>query len=598
VSAIRVESTFSDEDDSHGKECARSADPRSAGRPRTSRHGTQVGNDADGSWSDEANGGGAGCEDGADEEERPTGGLGRSALPANQRNVDDTDGSSDAGSNKEAFKGDHRRSSWGSSWGSSLEGGDDELPKEEEGSGETLDPKSDVPSSPLKPEAALHSKCSLPNKDHLDTSWDSPSPPRPARDEPLPSLGLCSTSTPQSDNRPAKATVDESEWDSSENDNGSFTKGDVQSPVSKTNIVTPNQTGERQRSDGSGEEEDKESVAKESNNPFPAASRVAEDKKTTIGQTRDHDDVESVGRSPQMDVKCENEEGDDSRWGDDDESDESEKQKVMEGKGDEVAVLKTSLSTSTKWKPTSAIDRKSEGDEDDEKAPQSIIDGEVNVLEEEMPAGDQRDAPRPRASSQDLDEQPIREAIPSSPAPKDGVAAATSSREALPQTDIDDVDLDSPDEAESVGVRSRELVNVDEPVVQVKRERSRWSLGAAQQSVKCSPASSSAPSTPHALLISFACSQFSSPLIRDASYGRRQVVSTMLFLFFITQKEDSTGDEDVNDQEEEEDDEEEEEDVSDENDEPEESGESLDTTPPVPETEVSKDKKRGTERLL
>ncbi|XP_056272309.1 ankyrin repeat domain-containing protein 26 isoform X4 [Pseudoliparis swirei] len=517
VSAIRVESTFSDEDDSHGKECARSADPRSAGGPRTSKHGTQVGNDADGSWSDEANGGGAGCEDGADEEERPTGGLGRRALPANQRNVDDTDGSSDAGSNKEAFKGDHRRSSWGSS----LEGGDDELPKEEEGSGETLDPKSDVPSSPLKPEAALHSKCSLPqpNKDHLDTSWDSPSPPRPARDEPLPSLGLCSTSTPQSENRPAKATVDESGWDSSENDNGSFTKGDVQSPVSKTNIVTPNQTGERQRSDGSGEEEDKESVAKESNNPFPAASLVAGDKKTTIGQTRDNDDVESVGRSPQMDVKCENEEGDDSRWGDDDESDESEKQKVMEGKGDEVAVLKASLSTSTKWKPTIAIDRKSEGDEDDEKAPQSIIDGEVNVLEEEMPAGDQRDAPRPRASSQDLDEQPIREAIPSSPAPKDGLAAATSSREALPQTDIDDVDLDSPDEAESVGVKSRELVNVDEPVVQ---------------------------------------------------------------------KEDSTGDEDVNDQEEEEDDE----DVSDENDEPEESGESLDATPPVPETEVSKDKKR------
>ncbi|KAM6926909.1 ankyrin repeat domain-containing protein 26 isoform 2-T3 [Lycodopsis pacificus] len=56
-------------------------------------------------------------------------------------------------------------------------------------------------------------------------------------------------------------------------------------------------------------------------------------------------------------------------------------------------------------------------------------------------------------------------------------------------------------------------------------------------------------------------------------------------------KEDSTGDEDDNDQEEEGDDEEED-DVSDENDEPEESGDSLEAISPVPETEVSKDKKR------
>ncbi|XP_031724501.1 ankyrin repeat domain-containing protein 26 isoform X7 [Anarrhichthys ocellatus] len=56
-------------------------------------------------------------------------------------------------------------------------------------------------------------------------------------------------------------------------------------------------------------------------------------------------------------------------------------------------------------------------------------------------------------------------------------------------------------------------------------------------------------------------------------------------------KEDSTGDEDDNDQEEDGDDEEEE-DVSDENDEPEESRDSLEAISPVPETEVSKDKKR------
>ncbi|XP_035521282.1 ankyrin repeat domain-containing protein 36C isoform X2 [Morone saxatilis] len=55
-------------------------------------------------------------------------------------------------------------------------------------------------------------------------------------------------------------------------------------------------------------------------------------------------------------------------------------------------------------------------------------------------------------------------------------------------------------------------------------------------------------------------------------------------------KEESTGDEDDDDDKEEE--EEEEGDISDENDQPEGSGESLDATSPVPETEVSKDKKR------
>ncbi|XP_044049238.1 ankyrin repeat domain-containing protein 26 isoform X13 [Siniperca chuatsi] len=59
-------------------------------------------------------------------------------------------------------------------------------------------------------------------------------------------------------------------------------------------------------------------------------------------------------------------------------------------------------------------------------------------------------------------------------------------------------------------------------------------------------------------------------------------------------KEVSTEEEDDNDEEEERDEEEEDEegDFSDENDQPEESGESLDATSPVPETEISKDKKR------
>ncbi len=70
--------------------------------------------------------------------------------------------------------------------------------------------------------------------------------------------------------------------------------------------------------------------------------------------------------------------------------------------------------------------------------------------------------------------------------------------------------------------------------------------------------------------------------------------------FFYSQKEDSTGDEDDDDKEDERDDEEEEEegDISDEDDQPEESGESLGATSPVPETEVSKDKKRGKEQII
>ncbi|KAK9516378.1 hypothetical protein VZT92_024313 [Zoarces viviparus] len=626
VSAIRVESKFSDEDDSHGKECVWSSDLASAGNIHTtSRHHTQTCSPtavkeeefetemeigADDFWRNEQNSGDTVSKDSADEEENQTGGLGRSTVLANRRNVapedgvQNTEGSSDAGSNTESFKGDRRRSSWGSS----LEDSDTELPKEEEVNRETLDQKSDVRSSHLKPEAApLHSKCSVPqpNKEHLDTSWDSSSAvgtspkcvsPQPAKDEPLPTMVLSSTSTPQSKNRAATAAVDESEWDSSsenndQNDKGSFTKGDVQSPVSKTNIGTANQTGEQQRSGDSREEEDKESAEKESNDPSPAVSPVAEDEKTTRGQTLDNDDVESVG---QMDGKLysENEKGDDSSWDDKDESDESEKQKTTVRKEDEVSAcgddLKTCLSTPAKSRPTSAIDRKSEGDEDNEKAPQSIIDGEDeypegNRPEEELLVGVQEDnpsmdgeksedsdsleqklqydfasatvkvsdeddehkarltayvplenrgavGPQPRAPSEDLDEDPKRANISSSPATKDRVTAgqphdsdgSTSSDEALPQTHIDDVNVDSPDEAESIGMRRQELRNIQEPVLQ---------------------------------------------------------------------KEDSTGDEDDNDQEEDGDDEEED-GVSDENDEPEESGDSLEAISLVPETEVSKDKKR------
>lgn len=84
------------------------------------------------------------------------------------------------------------------------------------------------------------------------------------------------------------------------------------------------------------------------------------------------------------------------------------------------------------------------------------------------------------------------------------------------------------------------------------------------------------------------------------------IMSKQHFILLFTQKEDSTGDEDDDDKEEKRDDDDDEEEdeedmeeeeetgeLSGENYQPEESGESLNTTLPAPETEVSKDKERG-----
>lgn len=69
------------------------------------------------------------------------------------------------------------------------------------------------------------------------------------------------------------------------------------------------------------------------------------------------------------------------------------------------------------------------------------------------------------------------------------------------------------------------------------------------------------------------------------------------FVFYI-QKEDSTEDEDEHDKEEERDEEDDEGDISDESDQPEEIRGSLDAVSSVPETDVSKDKKRGKGQFL
>ncbi|XP_056243415.1 ankyrin repeat domain-containing protein 26 isoform X9 [Seriola aureovittata] len=663
VSAIRVESKFSDEDDSLGKECILPSDQNiisdqgSTGGRIPSRHGTETSSpskvkeeefegemekDDNDSWSDKQNSGDTVWNDSDYEEDKQTGGFGRNTVLAKHKNVSPevgaktTDGMSDAeddaGSTEEVLKEGKRKSSWGSS----LEDSDTDLPKEDEVKEEMLDEKSDVQASDLQVEAAtLQEKSTLPqpNEDLADTSWDSSSPVVPSP-KCVSSLGLCSTSSPQSKNRPDKATVGESEWDSSsenndQNDEASFTKGEVGSPASKTNVVTADQTGEQHCSDGS-LEEDKESIEKESNDPSPAVSPALEDENTTRNQIQDNDGVESIRQSSQMEGNLDSDD-DDSSWDDKDESDEDDE--VLEC-GD---VLNTQLSTpvylqSPKSRPTSAMDKKLEeearvddidGVEDNEEVPHSVIDGndestDNNKPEEEelvdlkssnpskddetsedsdsmhqkvqydfaratvkvsdvggdsdniqdgcLSGGDKPDdeheailtayvplenesagVPQTRVSSDELDEKPNQENIFSSPSTKEDITVGechdsdrnTVSDEVLPQTDIDNVDLDSPDEAESVVMRDQQLTSTEEPVIQKE----------------------------------------------DSTEDEDDE----------EEEEEDYDDDDHGDKEEVRDDEEEEEEegeVSDENDQPEESGESLDAISPVPETEVCKDKKR------
>uniref|UniRef100_A0A3P8S8R7 CCDC144C-like coiled-coil domain-containing protein n=1 Tax=Amphiprion percula TaxID=161767 RepID=A0A3P8S8R7_AMPPE len=591
VSAIRVESKFSDEDESLGKECLGSIDQNiisnqsSTGGPvPTQSHikeeeiEREAEKDHDDSWSDRQNSGDTVWNDSDTEEDNQTGGFGRNTLLANQRyvlpevdmkNPDSlSDGEDDTGSNKKAEK---RRSSWGSS----LE--DNDSDKENEVNSEILDQTNNAKAPDLQPEAtSLHSKITTPqpNEDPRDTSWDSSSPvppspkcnsPKQVIDNQKSFLGKCLTSSPQPKNKPGRVTADESEWDSSENkdqnDSSPNSKCEVVSPISKPKVIAANQTREQQG-------HDKESIEKESNDPSPAVSPIA-----------DNVNVESAGQLSQMSGKLDSEnENSDSSWDDEDESDESEKQKTKKMKDDEDKncgnAFTTVLSDPTNLsRPISAIDKKeakiedNQSDEGNEVVPHSVVDGSDESAKDIEPDEDKQDdetsedsdsmdqklqydfasatvkvcddehearltayaplenisaiATRTKVSSDDLNEEPIRE---KSPPTKDDVTAGhhTLSDEMLPQTDIDDVDLDSPDEAENTGMGWPEQKGIPEPEIK---------------------------------------------------------------------KEDSTEDGDDDDKEAEQD-EAEEGDISDEDGQPEESGESLDAASTVPETQVSKDNER------
>lgn len=569
VSAIRVESKFSDEDDSLGKECMWSSDQNiisnlgSTFKNCTEIHSPSMvkeeefeGKDHhDGySWCNKQNSGDTVVWNDSDgEEDDQIGRVGRNTVFANRRNVlpevDAEKTDSDSESKKEAFKDKKRRSSWGSS----IEDSDTDLPKEDVVNKETVDQNIDVQASDLQPESAvlcLKSTLSQPNETQPDPSLDLTLVVSPNQmiDKHKLTSGLCSPSFPLSKNRTDK---DESEWDSSEsNDQNDNNK--MESPFSKTN-VTGSQTSEQQCFDGSWEEENKD-YERESNDPSPAVSPTSEDENTR-NQRLDIDDIESVGQLSEKEeiFDSENEKGDDSDWDDEDESDESKKQKSMNTKNHEVAesddVLKTYLSTpanfqSPELRPTSAVDKRlqdkagvDDTDEDNEMVPQPVTDGnnespEYNRAEEKILVGIKKDSPskdgetsedsdskdqtlqhdfvfakvsdvgddshntlfetearltayvplentsaivpQARVSSDDLEEDPNQEKILCSPPTKDlhytDGNIFSDEDEVLPQTEIDDVDLDSPDDAESIGI-SQEHRDIEEHVIQVKQNR-------------------------------------------------------------------------------------------------------------------------------
>lgn len=570
VSAIRVESKFSDEDESLGKECMLSSDQNisdlcSTGDPEPSRHRTKTPStskvkedgfkrelekdDDDDSWGSKQESSDTVWNDSDDNEDNQTVELGRNTVLANRKNMAPEDGAAenkdslsdaedDDGSNKEVFKKEKRRSSWGSSLEEN-DGDSCDSPKEEDEVNETLDQKSDVQASDLK------STLPQPKEDQPDSSWDSSSPvvPSPKHisahqmiDEPKSSLALSLTSTPQSKNRPAKAMVDESEWDSASENH------EMQSPVSGTN-VTAHRTVVDHYSDGSLRGEDEDHITKESNDPSPAVSPVPEDENTARNQILDDDEVESIAQLSQKEGKLdsENHEDNESSWDDEDESDASEKQMA---KDDEVAdfgdILKTHSATPTnllspKSRPSRSTDKMLEEEmevdlskpNETDKSPQYNRPEEENLLGVQKDnetsedsdsqdqnlqydfvsatvkvsdVGDDSDnnmddcplrqvgnksenknearltayvplvneraiVPQTQVSSDDLNEKPTTRDEASLHHDSD---ENTFSHEALPQTDIDDVDVDSPDEAESMGMRCPEVRNIEELVTQVK----------------------------------------------------------------------------------------------------------------------------------
>ncbi|KAM4733889.1 ankyrin repeat domain-containing protein 26 isoform 10-T12 [Anableps anableps] len=557
VSAIRVESKLSDEEESFAKECMRSSDPKinsnqsstevpipsttqSPGKVKEGESDRETENDGEDSLSDEKNSADKVWNDSDDDEENKTEGIGGSTLItcpgkllANVGKNVESDVEDDASSNRKPFEEGKRRSSWGSS----VEGSDVNIPKESEANSEILQQENDVQPLGMQLEETI-----LPPKEEQqpDTSWDSSSQcilSKRVIDDPesfaKPGLPI----SPLVKNKPSVVTADESDWDSSEGDNQNDT-GATCEVASLDLKAADDETKETHKC--SLQEEEKDSIEKESDDPSPVVSVVleCEDTKDTILC----DDGEPAASLSLKEEKSdsENEEGNSSSWDDEEESDKSEKRMTTLRSNINFPSMTPEDKSSTDEENAEKAKTDNIQTEDDiEEIPYSLIDGnyeaedktkaqgETLAVDENLSkdnessedsdskhqklqydfasatvkpldAGDDSAALCVHASGKSVDESEARltsyaplenktasvsktresfdedqrrEAIFSSPPTKNVDTSGQHhssevSDEALPQTDIDDVDLSSPDRSENTNLRWHELKSIDEPDVQ------------------------------------------------------------------------------------------------------------------------------------
>ncbi|KAK5613050.1 hypothetical protein CRENBAI_002569 [Crenichthys baileyi] len=563
VSAIRVESKLSDEEESCAKECMRSSDQKinsnqsstdvpipsrrqrvtqSPGEVKEAESHREPENVDKDSLKDEKNGADNAWKDSDDEEENKTEGIGGRTLITCPRKLlakvggnAESDVEDDASSDIEPDKGCKRRSSWGSS----VEGSDVDIPKVSEADNEVLQQKSDDQATDLQLEATI-----LPPKEEQpDASWDSSSSlPQSTQcissevviDDPKSFAKPGLPSSPQVKNKPGVATADDSDWDSSEADyqNDTGAKREVASTDFRASVNKDGETKETQKC--SWEDEEKDSIEKESNDPSPVVSAALEYEHTKKQNLYDEGEPGAALSRLEENSDFDNEEAGSSSWDDEEECDDLEKQ--MTTLRSDVRLPSPTpehkRSVDKKEAETAKTDNIQTEDDDDEEIPYSLIDGhyeaegetktqgETPVVDETLSkdsessedsdskhqklqydfasatvhlldVGDDSAGLAVHVSGKSVDESdarltsyaPLENKMASvaktrgsyddgpSPPTKDVDTSGQPhssevSDEALPQTDIDDVDLSSPDRSENTSMRWHDLKSTDEPDIQ------------------------------------------------------------------------------------------------------------------------------------
>lgn len=536
VSAVRVESKFSDEDESLGKESMWLSTIGSARGLKPSRYHAEThspieveeedfekeNDNDDDSCTNKDISANTVWKESKDEEDNKTGGFGTNAVLENLRNVPEvgverkggsTNGKNETKTDKEAFRNERL----GSSWDFSLEDSDNDLPEEKEVMKGILDEKniygSDLQAVILQSAFTFNQPTKNPPESSL--SLEGPIPesvsPQPVIDKRLPSLALCSRGTPQPGKRAAKVTNNESDWDSSsESDDQTGHCSSVIAeglpPVSRSNIKTVNDSGEQQCSYQFCEEALSVSLDKESDDPSPAVSPIAEDENKTRTQIQDNSDTESEN------FHLENKEESGGSWDSEDESCQS----AVDGdalmspnaptnllSSESTILQEDKVVCAEKYDPSKDNETSEDSDSEAQRQQYDSIDATVSgegvgsdyILDSCLCAGDELDdvhktrltayvplengtatVPQTGESSNDLNGEPTKKEMLSGRPTTDDVTAGcnygskrNSSDGLLSQTDNRDIDLD-PAETDCVSRRSKEVTNIDGPFTQVKQE--------------------------------------------------------------------------------------------------------------------------------